>query len=86
MGKETLPDGSYYEGHWEHDKPEGKGIMVYPGGDVKYEGHFRQGEFIFQFCTVHTDHSVARLTIATTRAGLPDGQGLMEFTNVSNRA
>lgn len=43
MGKETLPDGSYYEGHWEHDKPEGKGIMVYPGGDVRYEGHFRHG-------------------------------------------
>ena len=47
-GKETKPDGSWYEGQWADDKPHSKNLsidtLVYPGGDVRYEGKVAHGK------------------------------------------
>jgi hypothetical protein len=39
QGVNTYPDGSIYEGAWQHDKRHGRGIMIYSNGS-RYEGNY----------------------------------------------
>ena len=36
------PDGSTYQGAWEHNKRHGFGVYTFPNGDV-YEGEWEEG-------------------------------------------
>ena len=36
-GIQTWPDGAWYEGYWDNDKANGKGIFYHVDGDI-YNG------------------------------------------------
>jgi hypothetical protein len=44
FGKMVFENGSMYVGEWEHDQPNGKGVMTTVAGN-KYKGHFKNGKY-----------------------------------------
>ena len=54
FGKQIFEDGTYYEGQWENNKKNGKGILYYKDGTIKYDGDFindkkeGNGKFVFE--------------------------------------
>ena len=38
-------DGQYYVGQWKNDSGNGRGILFYQNGNIKYEGDFVNGNF-----------------------------------------
>ena len=43
IGSYTFKDGAVFTGEMLGNKPNGKGITVYPNGD-KYEGEYKKGK------------------------------------------
>ena len=41
-GKQTWPNGSYYDGNWSNNLPEGQGVFKKPNGDT-LSGNFHKG-------------------------------------------
>ncbi len=44
FGRETYPDGAYYDGEWKDHKRHGKGKVVDKNGETIQEGTWEHGE------------------------------------------
>ena len=59
LGRCWYPDGSYYEGFFENNKRNRRGLFVFPGGKDRYEGNFEdnmrhgEGEMRYEDGTIY---------------------------------
>jgi len=74
-GTYTAPDGTIYEGQWEHRERNGQGTLTFPDGR-KYVGEFKSGQRHGRGTMTWPD---GRTYVGDFKQGARTGQGTMAY-------
>ncbi|MEE4266187.1 MAG: 2-isopropylmalate synthase [Desulfobacteraceae bacterium] len=74
-GTYTAPDGTIYEGQWEHRERNGQGALTFPDGR-KYVGEFKSGQRHGRGTMTWPD---GRTYVGDFKQGARTGQGTMAY-------
>ena len=77
-GKRIYNDGKYYEGEFKKGEKDGKGIIYYKNGQIRYKGDFKDGEFEGYGIYVVEN---GEYYMGEFKKGLMNGKGILYYKN-----